>query len=280
MKNLIQQFILFLKGLLFPTIRTVPHTNQPDDKSVGDVHDYAPTKARFILGVDPIATGDIPVNVFHPEIRTLSLPDKILDFMVWKGYKIDRYNIVYLKNDGYGNFDRDAWNDLRMIIREDANAEIVFQQQCSTEPGEISRMSANARKLGGVATIVPGQYKAWKIGFHKNDFDHPALVQCADVTIWRDSNRDSYSEGEEHYTGMFGINQHSTKPGFTGKKVGPWSAGCLVAPEWEMHLKFMEEVEKRFGKDKVITTTIIDSRELNEWYTKWQRGDIYEQESV
>ena len=96
----------------------------------------------------------------------------IIAYMEHKGYEIDRNwkngNIVYISgmSDVFGRQENrlDDWNDLRLIIQFDPMGEprIDFFQMASVEPGAISRHSQVARRMGGVATIVPCQYKAWK----------------------------------------------------------------------------------------------------------------------
>jgi hypothetical protein len=61
----------------------------------------------------------------------------------------------------------------------------------------------------GTAQIqVPGHYKAWRIGKHKNR--ELALVQVAPVDIIRDKNRNGkLDEGDEKEHSQIGVNQHS-----------------------------------------------------------------------
>ena len=206
----------------------------------------------------------------------------VVGYMKAKEYKIDTNpdngNIVYVS--GYSldylpnSNDPDGWNDLRMIIKFDLldNVDtapqpyIAFVQKASTSPGALSSKSAGARLIGGVANVVPGQYESWRLGYHKKNMGHPALVQCAPVEIWRDSNIDNSDKNEMRFWGMFGINQHSTKPDFDGARVGAWSAGCLVGQDFKKHLEFLEELKKWdvFKKDNntKFVTTVIDGKEL------------------
>jgi hypothetical protein len=197
--------------------------------------------------------------------------------MYKKGYNVDMSpengNIVYISGlrdvSGFAHENRvDEWDDLRLIVKFNEYCEpyIDFWQAASTEPGTISRKSLAAKKLGGVATVVPGQYKAWKMGYHKHDHDHPALVQCANIIIWRDADENATFENEKMFEGIYHINQHSTKPGFSGPRVGAWSAGCLVGKDFAQHLRFIGKLRSwmpyQHDIDFVFTATIIPGKAL------------------
>lgn len=224
--------------------------------------------------------GDSPQTDYVPVPEQMpSFAESLLRHMEERGYEVNREmdaaNIVYVsgvsENFTKNADERDGWNDLRAILSftRKGMPYILFSATASTAPGEISRKSKAAEKLGGVATVVPGQYRAWKMGFHKGKKNHPALVQCAPVNIWRDSDVDGKSEGEKIYKGVFGINQHSTAPGFSGKKVGAHSAGCLVGKDWEAHIAFIEVLKSTsaYMKDPehVFLTTVISGSDLRDW---------------
>lgn len=208
-----------------------------------------------------------------------SFAEAVVKYMEEHEYDIDRtvgaVNIVYVSGVGTSldknSDERDGWNDVRALLSFTSKGMpfVFYVAAASTAPGEISRSSTAAKRLGGVATVVPGQYRAWKMGFHKGKKSHPALVQCAPVMIWRDSTADGYKDGEKIYKGMFGINQHSTAPGFSGEKVGAHSAGCLVGKHWEGHLEFIKLLKSTtdYIKDPehVFTTTVISGSDLPDW---------------
>lgn len=97
---------------------------------------------------------------------------------------------------------------------------------CTTNPGVYWLKNWFTPK--GCAVLKPGQYlNCWKIGKHRNEYE--ALVQCAPVTIYYDTNKDSKSdEGGLQETDLFGINIHRAAQSWTSKVVDKWSAGCQV----------------------------------------------------
>lgn len=235
------------------------------------------TENEVKIGALYTAKDGVQTIVGNNEPTPFDFIDRIVAYMQEKGYYINRNpnegNIVYIS----GMYDLfafrqenkvDEWDDLRIIVKfgEDGVPCLDFWQAASTEPGAISRKSAAAKKLGGVATVMPGQYKAWKMGFHKHDIGHPALVQCANVTIWRDSNENARFDNDMIFSGVYGINQHSTRPGFSGPRVGEWSAGCLVGKNFEMHLEFLERLKEwesyKENPECVFYSTIIPGKAL------------------
>lgn len=202
----------------------------------------------------------------------------VTEYMKARSYWIDRNpnngNIVYLTGmnpDFTLNDNRtDEWNDLRCIVQFDERGipDITFSAVATTAPGFLSIDSTAARRLGGAAMVSPGQYVAWIFGYHKGDRNHPALVQRRPITIRRDRNNDGSDRNEMAYVGYFGINQHSTKPGFRGKKVGAWSAGCLVGKDFSKHMEFLglvkgwQAVTESKELDYLYPTTIIEGKSL------------------
>ena len=195
--------------------------------------------------------------------------------IVFKGQ--DELNIVYLEGIDFDfklNKDEfNKWNDLRLVFKYvDGCPELLFRQVCTTEPGKMSTFSLDARKRKGVARIAFGQYTAWKMGFHKqstNAKNHPALVQCNPIPIYRDLNMDGKRIGDIIYTGLFGINQHGTKIGYHDEiksTVENWSEGCLVGKDWSKHIEFINllKTDSRYVKDNnfIFSTSIIPADEL------------------
>lgn len=218
-------------------------------------------------------------------------PANLLDYLRAKGYIVDtapgELNIVYIEGmnpDGTLNPDTlDRWNDLRLVIDHDTagQAKIICNHVATTEPGREATFSQSAGRRGGVARIAFGQYKAWQMGFHKQDKNgknHPALVQRAPVSVHRDKNRNGIRDKSDNiHVGMFGINQHGTRPGYRGQMVGMFSEGCLVGFDWDMHIAFIQEVKKdvRYQKDQnhMFLTTIIAGDDLNKWIIDNKKGN-------
>ncbi|MES2388055.1 MAG: hypothetical protein V4543_08635 [Bacteroidota bacterium] len=82
----------------------------------------------------------------------------------------------------------------------------------------------------GTAVLKCGQYTdSHKPGFHRGNKAHPALIQAAPLTVWRDRNRDNKPDiGGRIQTGMFGLNIHRANLVLPAEHIGLWSAGCQV----------------------------------------------------
>lgn len=208
--------------------------------------------------------------------------DKLLPEMISRGMEVnfdrEEGNLVYVSGysiDGTKNDNGvDRWNDVAIITRYKAdsgdaldadNWEILARAIASTSPGWIPTKSGEAAKRGGVAQLKPGQYHAHKIGFHKPSkygTRHPALVQVLPVTITRDFNADGSPVGDKEYTGVFGINCHSTMPGYDKNTVGQWSEGCLVVRSFKIWLAFIA-ILKQFKRYKANNDAIFAVTVLN-----------------
>lgn len=200
-----------------------------------------------------------------------TLAYKLVAYMQSRGYAIARdpytINIIYLEGsdfDGTPNPDRpDEWNDRRIVLVFDkaGTPTIVHNCQATTEPGLSATMSVSARKRGGCARIAIGQHTAWRLGWHKKP-EHTALVQVMPLPVHRDYNRDSKRTGDRVDVGLFGINQHGTRPNIRPTQVGTWSEGCLVARYWTDHLRFIEwcQMDARYVADPlfIFSATVID----------------------
>lgn len=216
--------------------------------------------------------------------------DKIVSYMRHEGYTIfdkpGELNIVYVEGateTGEDNADEwDRFNDRRIVFRFetldapyrfDLMPVILHNSECTTEPGKSPTFSLAALKRGGIFRIAFGQYlECWKMGFHKSNPSHPALVQIKGAKIfgYRDRNRDGKRTGDPISIGS-GINQHGTKPGFVGQIVGFFSEGCLVARYWSDHLEFMRIVsmDSRYKSDPnfKFTATVIAADAMNKMFT-------------
>jgi hypothetical protein len=100
--------------------------------------------------------------------------------------------------------------------------------QITTDPGTY--WLTHPSNVNGTAILKPGQYQdCWSLGYHHGKQDHPALVQTAPVTVYRDNDHDVLSdETAKTDTGLFGINIHGASPTGTSVEIGRWSAGCNV----------------------------------------------------
>lgn len=205
----------------------------------------------------------------------LSFEERVVRYMEWKGYRVDKgaseVNIVYVEGvDKSGAVNEDVldyWNDRRLlIVWEMSKPRLLMNTLATTEPGYRATVSVQARWRGGAARIAFGQYTAWRMGYHKQNLSHPALVQCMAIPVCRDKNCDGKRTGDLVDSGIFGINQHGTSRSFSASLVGKWSEGCLVGKKWEEHLAFIRALERdwRYISDKhfVFTTTVINGDDL------------------
>ena len=227
-----------------------------------------------LLGAEPDHFLPIQFESSADDQPSVRLCKRILRYMRAKGYWIARSpnmrNIVYVEGmnpDGSLNKDHfNHWNDRRIVFRiaPGGQPEMLVNDQATTEPGHY--YTWNPMDPRGAARIAFGQYKAWALGFHKNN--HPALVQRGNVRLHRDLNKDGYrSKNDPVVVGKsFGINQHSTLPGTPPERVDTYSAGCLVGRRWDWHLSFLEIVIQderyRLNRGYLFVSSIIAGDDL------------------
>lgn len=177
-----------------------------------------------------------------------SLAQNIVDYMEYRGDYVCKdmgaQNIVYLEGawiDGTENDDSAGrWNDMSYLIGYRFGIPYVsFAHIATTEPGQEPTNAPKVKK--GVARIAFGQQFCVSPGFHKNNPNHPALVQRAPTKVFRDFNKDGIRTGDVLTTAT-GINDHGTRVGYEGKRVGFFSEGCCVRWLWKAHLEFMKIV--------------------------------------
>ncbi|WP_142663505.1 peptidoglycan-binding protein [Paracoccus laeviglucosivorans] len=196
--------------------------------------------------------------------------DRVIDHMARNGYWFSRFpecrNIVYLEGadpDGGMNSDEpDKFNDLRIVFWFDTQGAIKhLAWEATTEPGDF--FTDNPVNPAGAARIKFGQYKAWAVGIHRGD--HEALVQVADVSVYRDKNRDRIRTGDAIDTGIFGINQHWGYD-VSRDSIKNTSAGCLVGRTTAGHKEFMQSVKSdpryRANNSYKFVTTILPADQV------------------
>lgn len=163
---------------------------------------------------------------------------KILSYCKVKGYPIKDFNIIYLEGvniNGLLNSDAaDQFNDVRAVFNKERCLDCW---QSTTEPGRwYTDFPMNS---AGAFRIAFGYHAdAWEIGFHGNTQAHEALVQVAEVSGYRDYNRDMIRTGDERVVGVYGINQHHGYD-LPPNSIGKASAGCLVGRTQFGHEQFM-----------------------------------------
>jgi peptidoglycan hydrolase-like protein with peptidoglycan-binding domain len=227
--------------------------------------------AKKLIETDPT---ELPIPTLPTFKPGSDLAGRIIKYMQLKNYHISakpgEYNIVYVEGmnaDGTENTDApNQFNDRRIVIEVvEGIPKIVGNWEATTEPGRkdtLSPLSERPRRLGA-ARIKFGQYKAWQVGSHKDQY--PALVQVSSVTVHRDKNKDFVRTGDELDTGIFGINQHHGNHA-SRHDIGRWSAGCLVGRAKDGHEQFMALImkDKRYKANPsyIFLTTIIPGDDL------------------
>jgi len=218
-------------------------------------------------------------NIINAVEGLTTLSDRIVRYMRLRNYELatgnGELNIVYLEDsDPIGSPIPEvlgSWNDRRIVFTfsADGTPYTILNEVATTEPGRSATFSAGAVRRGGVARIAIGQFKAWRLGYHKvsrNGRNHPALVQAAPLPVHRDADRNGLRTRDRIHLGLFGINQHSTMPGITPQVVGSWSEGCLVGRDWERHIEFIDllRTDPRYiaAPNFLFTTTIIDTSDM------------------
>jgi hypothetical protein len=115
----------------------------------------------------------------------------------------------------------------------------VWYWQCTCNPGK----HCTETRQGGAAHLVYGfQPDIWCLETHMKSnpgFAHLALCsrpefKCKPTTIWRDVNKNYIQEKTEPIqTGFFGINCHRASINSVISKIGLYSEGCIVTPDFK-----------------------------------------------
>jgi hypothetical protein len=201
-----------------------------------------------------------------PTIKALKPQgEKIIRYMKSKNYKIRALNIVYLEGIDSDlttlNKDRlNEWNDVRCIVSD--KGDVLISHIATTEPGAY--YTYNRMNPKGAFRIKFGQYlNAWKFGDH---FGQRALVQCGNITGFRDDNEDGFRTGDKLDSGnYFGVNQHTTSKNKSmntyNAPVDRQSAGCLVGKIPSSHFKKFIPICESMGVS-TFDTTIIDGSDF------------------
>lgn len=189
-------------------------------------------------------------------IRAIQYAEAVYRHMLQRGDRLamgeGEKNLVYIEGlnpDFTRNDDiADRWNDLRCILEFLTSGQPYFSYvaRCTCEPGLSATHTRKAGILGGVARLQLKQYRdACRMGYHqaaRRGTAHPALVQVGVIEVHRDFNRDSKRTGDP-IRKAYGVNHHSTAPGFDRETVGMWSEGCCVGWNWEQGLGFIEQLK-------------------------------------
>lgn len=144
-----------------------------------------------------------------------------------------------------------TWNDTIVYFYYDEKGSI-FSYQCdefTTDPGKENLL--NPVNKAGTAILKEGWHRMlWRLGMHHGKYS--ALVQNANVSVYRDKDRDAIIEitPETINNGIFGINLHRANENSIAEFVGPHSAGCQVFRKITDFNSFMKVVNLCISKGK------------------------------
>ena len=226
------RFLSFLINLGMLAVIAIPAANQWATKVTG-LADIIPEELRSIPTIPKFFERSEKNNP-----ASQKLASAVINYAQQKKWVIRtgarKYNIFYIRGmnpDGTLNDNKvNEFNDLRIVVEIiNNNPRIVGLWEATDAPG--THYINNPINSGGAAVIVTGrQYHAWKIGFHKDNPNHPALVQTGgSVTVARNGIPS---------TGYFGINQHGGYD-YPRNNIQDASAGCLVGRTRKGQTQFM-----------------------------------------
>jgi hypothetical protein len=202
------------------------------------------------------------------------MSDPILAKMIYMrlrelNYPISKLNIVYLEDsDEKGSplpESANSFND-RSILLEVINNQpkILFNALATTEPGTYyTQNPMNPKGAAQIALDTPFA-KCWRYGIHgTGKFRHPALIQVAPITVFRDRNKDSIRTGDGKETGLFGINQHGIYNWSTTRdNISRASAGCPVRYYYDDHLEFLRIIYTYHERTDLLSTIVLDTTKI------------------
>jgi len=255
----------------------------PADGSFGPASLFAARQFLRLVSRDKIPALDFNLA------RTLvdAVPEKLLPVeagrnlagAIWKAMEQRKFflarvpgylNIIYLEAanlDGTLNANKpNGFNDLRLVLTVQGGKPVILGKwEGTTEPGKF--YTDNPLNRLGAARIAFGQYKAWAVGTHGAGAGaHEALVQCGEIRVHRDLNKDFQRDNDAIDTGSsFAVNQHWGYD-LPLEDVGKASAGCLVGRTKEGHKKFMaivkEDPRYKANNRYMFMTAVLTSREV------------------
>lgn len=213
------------------------------------------------------------MNSLTSQIQTAKIVTELKKAGVYK----PEFNIVGLEalafKDGQfilTNDESDRWNDSIIVIKyneETKKDEILDAYSSTTEPSRWYTL--NPMNQAGAARMAFGSYKdVYTFGVHGVKARHKALIQCGNLTVCRDLNKDFSRVGDRMYTGShFAVNLHAAvgSPDFDDS-IGLYSAGCQVIRLYEQQKIFMKLC--RASGLKVFSYSLFDGAAVTPGSTK------------
>ena len=152
----------------------------------------------------------------------------------------------------------DAFDDVFLCIYKEKGLWIQERYKCTVDAGAY--WLENPSRSSGTAILKAGQYRGvWKLDLHKGIYQ--ALCQRgAEVTVWRDDNKDLIHDHRQQETGWFGINCHRANQWSIVDQVGKYSAGCTVIqhPADFARLIVLCKMQQMAGLGHTYTYTLLE----------------------
>lgn len=198
--------------------------------------------------------------------------DRLKNVLNRKGYQIYdtptvdwNLNIIGIRNT---NINPKKFDDTLVVFHKFLGEDHMTYYPVTTDPSEnYLKYPLEIVKHKGTAILKPGQYKAcYTIGMHKPGVSggHKALIQKADITVYRDNNKDGTLHYDNPEHGMFGINIHrGPVNGSLHSDSADYSAGCTVFADQRHFEEFM--LKCKFGAEAFgnsFTYTLIEEQDL------------------
>lgn len=182
-----------------------------------------------------------------------------------------RYYTKLLEKNGYKVFTDDSKDyNVNLVVTRNTNkitnlfddTLVIFwkykgvwtlkEYTCTSKPGTSYFTDSYIKQLGGVAMLVPGEYK-YNLGLHRGLYE--ALRQAEPVKVYRlTSMKESLLEAKIS-TLNSSINIHRANINEQSTRVNKWSAGCIVLNK--DYYEFLHIMKKSLNVYNVVTLRLI-----------------------
>lgn len=232
-------------------------------------------------------------------IKDILVPKVLIKYAERKGYRLfngtlrGRFKDYDVNIWGIRNNNQQAgeFDDLLVVFWKVNNHWEGLYIDCTLDPSDYYLLNP-IHKLG-TAIIKPNQYKRiWQLGKHSG---YDALVQRKPITVIRDFNKDILLDYQFHGlkylerritpnnqsghttkyytpdgkvvhiedTGFFGINLHRASKWKLLRKIGLYSAGCVVVRDYNHYNKLIDILKKGANNwGNSFTFTLITESDL------------------
>lgn len=167
--------------------------------------------------------------------------EEIQQAVIKKGYKFftaeKDVNLIFERtSDEFTNL----FTDWFYLLWVENGQKKILSFPCTTKSGLYGTGTATQPIKGGVAVVVPNQYRGvykWidtGKGWNKYPFDGEFFALQGNIKIWRDNDKDKFIDKGTPIlaTFMSGINIHKmSQPNQNTPNVNNWSNGCLGMTE-------------------------------------------------